>query len=62
MKKLAIILLTLFTQLLYAQKVDQTLITEFGISGGIATYSGDLTPREFGLYLEEVQPAPEAMQ
>ncbi|MDX1667336.1 MAG: DUF6089 family protein [Saprospiraceae bacterium] len=31
--------------------------TEIGISGGIATYSGDLSPSEFGIFLEEMGPA-----
>ncbi|MCB0585300.1 MAG: outer membrane beta-barrel protein [Phaeodactylibacter sp.] len=31
--------------------------TELGIMGGTSLYSGDLSPKEFGLYFEDVSPA-----
>lgn len=31
--------------------------TQLGVMGGVALYSGDLSPKEFGVYLEEVRPA-----
>lgn len=31
--------------------------TEIGFSGGVSFYSGDLSPAEFGLFLNEVHPA-----
>lgn len=31
--------------------------THIGVMGGVALYSGDLSPTEFGVYFEEVQPA-----
>ncbi len=31
--------------------------TELGVLGGASLYSGDLSPQEFGVYLEDVQPA-----
>lgn len=31
--------------------------TQLGVMGGVALYSGDLSPKEFGVYFEEVRPA-----
>mgnify|MGYP006287609931 FL=1 len=31
--------------------------TQVGVMGGVALYSGDLSPKEFGVYFKEVQPA-----
>ncbi len=31
--------------------------TQVGVMGGVALYSGDLSPKEFGVYFQEVQPA-----
>ncbi len=30
--------------------------TDFGIQGGISLYSGDLSPKEFGFYFEDMRP------
>lgn len=52
MKKLALLIFTLpITLMTFAQT------TEFGLTGGVATYSGDLTPEEIGLYVKQFQPA-----
>lgn len=31
--------------------------TQLGVMGGVSLYSGDLSPKEFGVYLAEVRPA-----
>lgn len=40
--------------LLPLQSISQT---HLGVMGGVALYSGDLSPQEFGVYFEEVLPA-----
>ncbi len=50
-KKAFLLVLALSTASLYAQK------GELGVTGGVSLYSGDLAPREFGIYFQELNPA-----
>lgn len=51
MKKSLFIFFLFSSQLLFSQG------TEIGLFGGLSFYSGDLTAREFGIYLKELHPA-----
>lgn len=51
MKKALIFLFLLSSIFTQAQK------TEIGILAGVSLYSGDISPKEFGLYFQEFQPA-----
>ena len=50
MKKLVILILLLAIVKVHAQDF------EFGVAGGVALYSGDLAPKEFGVYFETLNP------
>jgi hypothetical protein len=51
-KLILLIALFLSVHLIHAQDG-----TEIGLMGGISLYSGDLSPEEFGVYVDELQPA-----
>ncbi|KAA3632925.1 MAG: hypothetical protein DWQ02_13990 [Bacteroidetes bacterium] len=51
MKKTIILLFLTFSLFAQAQK------TEVGVIAGVSLYSGDISPKEFGLFFQELQPA-----
>ena len=49
--------LTLLFFLAFASSTFSQEGAEIGIMGGVSLYSGDLSPKEFGLYFNEIDPA-----
>ena len=47
----------LLTGLLSFAALSLEAQTQLGVMGGVSLYSGDLSPKEFGVYFEEVRPA-----
>ncbi len=51
MRRSCLLVVFLLPAFLYAQKL------ELGVMGGAAIYSGDLSPEEFGVYFDQLNPA-----
>ena len=51
MKKFIILLF------LFSSFIGQAQKTEIGVIAGVSLYSGDISPKEFGLFFQELQPA-----
>ncbi|HKK79075.1 MAG TPA: DUF6089 family protein [Phaeodactylibacter sp.] len=54
-KQCKLLVLSLFALTLW--QPDNHAQTSIGVMGGVSLYSGDLSPQEFGIYLEELRPA-----
>jgi hypothetical protein len=50
MKRFLLLIVILLPSLLIGQKAD----VDFGFMGAISLYSGDLSPKEFGIYLKDI--------